>query len=218
MIISNSRRFIFVHVPKAAGTSVTHELSRCTTFRDIEVGGTAYGEKLQNLYSSRFDLRKHSTAAEIRAKAGPDVWWSFFVFGFVRNPYARAYSLWKFLRKWTDGPHHPLATELDFSAFVADERFGTPEIDITRPQADWLTLSGEALPGVDFIGRVERFDEDFSFMLSTIARKPISYRTRAPQNVSADADEWRAAMDPDTRRRIETVYDEDFQTFGYPKI
>lgn len=218
MIISNSRRFIFVHVPKAAGTSVTHELSRFTTFRDIEVGGTKYGEKLQNLYASRFDLRKHSTAAEIRAKAGPEVWSNFFVFGFVRNPYARAYSLWKFLRKWKEGPHHPIAAELDFAAFVADERFGTPEIDITRPQVDWLMDAGAPLPGVDFIGRVERFDEDLSFMLSTISRKPVAYRTSSPRNVSAETGEWEQAMDLDARRRIETVYDEDFKVFGYLKV
>jgi len=218
MIVSNSRRFIFVHVPKAAGTSVTHELSRFTTFRDVEVGGTPYGETLQNLYSARFGLRKHSTGAEIRDKAGPEVWRGFFVFGFVRNPYARAYSLWKFLRRWTDGPQHQIAAERDFDGFVADERFGAAEIDITRPQADWLTKAGEPLPGIDFIGRVERFDQDFSFVLSTISRRPIAYQTSARQNVSAEADEWREAMTPLARRRIETVYARDFETFGYPAI
>lgn len=218
MIVNNSRRFIFVHVPKAAGTSVTHELSRFTTFRDLEVGGSKYGEQLQNLYASRFDLRKHSTGAEIRAKAGPEVWRGFFVFGFVRNPYARAYSLWKFMRKWKEGPHHQIADALDFPAFVADERFGGAGIDITRPQADWLTQAGEPLPGLDFIGRVERFDEDFSFILSTIARRPIRFETNSPLNVTSEAGEWRQALDPATRRRIETVYAADFDAFGYQKI
>jgi len=218
MIVSNSRRFIFVHVPKAAGTSVTHELSRFTNFRDIEVGGTKYGEKQQNLYASRFDLRKHSTGADIRAKAGPEVWRGFFVFGFVRNPYSRAYSLWKFLRKWREGPYHDVAAGQSFAAFVADERFGTAEIEITRPQADWLTITGEPLPGLDFVGRVERFDEDFSFILSTISKKPVRYQTSAPMNVSTETDEWRNAMNPDVKRRIETVYAPDFEAYGYPEF
>jgi hypothetical protein len=34
--------------------------------------------------------------------------------------------------------------------------------------------------------------------------------------VSTEKDEWRKAMSPDVRRRIETVYASDFETYGYP--
>lgn len=216
MIVNNSSRFIFIHVPKAAGTSATRELSRFTTFRDIEVGGTKFGEKIQNLYSARFDLRKHSTGAQIRAKAGPEVWRGYFVFGFVRSPYARAYSLWKFMRKWKEGPHHDFAAGLEFEDFVASDQIAEGAIDIAKPQADWLVgPQGSVIEGIDFVGRVENFDADFSFVLSTIGRRRITYRSENRANVSADVEEWRGAMTPRAREAIEAVYAADFELFEY---
>ena len=218
MIVNNSHRFVFIHVPKAAGTSVTRELSRFTTFRDVEVGGTRYGEKIQDIYASRFDLRKHSPAAKIRAKAGPEVWRGYFAFAFVRSPYARAYSLWKFLRKWKEGPHHALAAGLSFEDFICAEDVRRGDVDIAKPQAHWLSdANGEIMDGVDFVGRVERFDEDFSFILSTIARRPTTYRSEKRENASADVGEWETEMTPRAQAAIDEIFAEDFRLFGYAK-
>ncbi|MGB0505155.1 MAG: sulfotransferase family 2 domain-containing protein [Pikeienuella sp.] len=216
MIINNSRRFLFIHTPKAAGTSVTRELSRFTTFRDIEVGGTKYGEKLQDSYSARFDLRKHSTAEAIRTKAGPDMWRNFFVFAFVRDPYARAYSLYRFLQKWRDGPHHAAAAEVTFEEFITSDAVYRGDIEIAKPQAHWLSnRRGELLPGIDFIGRLEQFDQDFSFILSTISRRPIAFKSVSKANVSTHSGEWKSAMTFDAQAAIEEIYAADFTLFGY---
>lgn len=219
MIINNSRRFIFVHVPKAAGTSLTRELARFTTFRDVEVGGTGYGEKLQDMYAARFDLRKHSTAQAIRAKAGPEVWRGYFVFAFVRDPYSRAYSLWRFLQKWREGPHHAQVAALSFEAFCADAAVQDGAIEIARPQAAWLTgPAGKLMQGIDFVGRVERLEEDLSFILSTIARRPLSAEGAMRANVSAEPGAWRAEMTDAAREAIERAYAVDFELFGYDRL
>lgn len=219
MIVNNANRFLFIHVPKAAGTSVTRELSRYTTFRDVEVGGTRYGEKLQDMYAARFDLRKHSTAAKIRAKAGPEVWRGYFVFAFARSPYSRAYSLWKFLRRWKEGPHHGLAEGRSFEAFIASSEVAEGVVDIARPQAHWLSdAEGRLMDGIDFVGRVERFDEDFSFILSAIARRPQTYRSEKRENASAEAGEWAGALTPRAKAAIEEIYAVDFDLFGYSRL
>lgn len=218
MIVNNSRRFIFVHVPKAAGTSVTRELSRFTTFRDLEVGGSRYGEKLQDMYAARFDLRKHSPARIIAAKAGEAAWKEFFVFAFVRCPFARAYSLYRFLNRWRDGPHHARVAALTFDQFIASDLVTKGLIEIARPQTYWLSdVEGRLLKGIDFIGRVERFEDDFSFILSTITRKPTAYRTGERCNASADPDEWRSALSTEARATIEEVYADDFELFGFSR-
>lgn len=219
MIVNNSHRFLFIHVPKAAGTSVTRELSRFTTFRDIEVGGTRYGEKVQDMYAARFDLRKHSPAGKIRAKAGPEVWRGYFVFAFVRSPYARAYSLWKFLRRWKDGPHNALASSLSFEEFIASASVRDGEIEIAKPQSTWLAdAQGRLMDGIDFVGRVENFDADFGFVLSTISRRPLDYKAEVRENASAEADEWEAAMTPEAQMAIESVYEQDFTLFGFETL
>ena len=218
MIVNNSRKFIFVHVPKAAGTSVTRELSRYTTFRDLEVGGSRYGEKLQDMYAARFDLRKHSPARTIAAKAGEAAWKEFFVFAFVRCPFARAYSLFRFLNRWRDGPHHARVAALTFDQFITSDLVTKGLIEIARPQSYWLSdMEGRLLKGIDFIGRVERFDDDFGFILSTVLRKPTVYRTNERSNVSADPDEWRDALSADARAAIEEVYACDFALFDFSR-
>lgn len=218
MIVNNSHRFLFVHVPKAAGTTVTKELSRFTTFRDIEVGGTRFGEKVQDMYAARFDLRKHSTAAAIRPKAGPEVWRGYFVFAFARNPYARAYSIYRFLLKWKDGPYYALVEPLSFEDFITSELVKDGMIEIARPQAYWLAdARGEIMQGIDFIGRLENFDEDFSFILSTILRRPTPFRALTRANSSTDVDEWRSAMSDKAQTAIEATYSQDFDLFGYER-
>lgn len=219
MIINNSRQFLFIHTPKAAGTTVTGELSRFTTFRDIEVGGTPYGEKFQDTYAARFNLRKHSTGEAIRSKAGPDMWRSYFVFAFVRNPFSRAYSLYRFLQKWREGPHHAAVAEVTFEEFITSESLFRGDIEIAKPQAHWMTdRKGDLLPGVDFIGRLENFDADFSFILSTISRRRIEYKSKQKQNVSTHPGEWRNAVTPDAKAAIEEIYAADFALFGYDRL
>ena len=218
MILNHQHRFLFIHVPKTAGTTVTRALSPLTTFRDIELGGTKYGEAIQERFAARFDLRKHSTGAMIRAKCPGHIWHRFFVFAFVRNPYARAYSVYRFLRRWKEGPHHALATSLDFTDFLHSEEVATNEIEIARPQTYWLSADGERLPGLNFIGRVEDFDRDFSFVLSTIHRRRIDWQDARRDNVSAGTAEWRGEMTPAAAARIEQLYASDFEMWEYDRV
>ena len=218
MILNHEHRFLFIHVPKAAGTTITRALSPLTTFRDIEIGGTKYGEALQDLFASRFDLRKHSTAEAIRAKCPGHVWRRFFVFAFVRDPYARAYSVYRFLQRWKDGPHHGEVSALDFEGFLASDAVVSGEIEIAKPQAHWLTKGGGMHPGIDFVGRVENFTEDFGFVQSVIHRKPMPWTGQRHDNVSTRSGEWRAAMTAEARERVEQLYAKDFELFDYPRL
>ena len=59
-IINNSYKFIFGHIPKAAGTTITNQLSAYTNYCDLEIGGTCFGEKIQPAYKKRFNISKHS--------------------------------------------------------------------------------------------------------------------------------------------------------------
>ncbi|MCX7933452.1 MAG: sulfotransferase family protein, partial [Rhodovarius sp.] len=105
-IINHSRRFIFVHVPKCAGTTVAEHFSRFSTYRDLEIGATALGEAVAAHYQERFGLAKHSTLEEIARVVGEEEIQSFLTFGFVRNPYDRVVSIFTFLRSWTGWPIH----------------------------------------------------------------------------------------------------------------
>lgn len=105
MLISNSRKFIYIHLHKCAGTSVEKALGKTLAWNDILLGSTPEGEQLQGIYKLLFGLAKHSSAAEVRAVVGHEVWHASYTFATVRNPYAVAVSLYthslKTLRRHT---------------------------------------------------------------------------------------------------------------------
>ena len=216
MILNHQHRFLFIHVPKAAGTTITRALSPLTTFRDLEIGGTKYGEAIQERFASRFDLRKHSTGKVLRNKCPGHVWRRFFVFAFVRNPYARAYSVYRFLQRWKDGPHHQTVSAQDFTEFLASEDVREGRVEIARPQVHWLCDRGSVLGGVDFVGRVENFAQDFGFVLSVIHRQPTTWDQGRHDNISTKKGEWQKHMTPEAQALIEDLYAEDFATWAYP--
>jgi hypothetical protein len=99
-LINHAHGFVFVHVPKNAGTSVAQYLSALSTYRDLEIGATALGEAAAPHIRQRFGLHKHSTLAEIRDVLGADTLSDFHTMAIVRDPEDRVRSVFEFLRAW----------------------------------------------------------------------------------------------------------------------
>lgn len=100
MILSTSHTFIFVHVPKTAGTSLTSALEpfgvypKRTVWRSI-MRRLPVVEPLDKVY-----LRKHETARGVRRKIGAEAFGRFHRFGVVRNPYDHAVSHYEFMKQF----------------------------------------------------------------------------------------------------------------------
>jgi len=229
MIINNSFKFIFVHVPKSAGTSVTKLLSGYSSYCDIEVGGTAMGEAIQPFFRARYGLSKHSTALEIKNVIGDALWDRYFTFALVRNPYARVYSSFKFLRRMR------AETRLDYLAplddlkslhdFVRSDYFRTEGMDrILKPQTFWIG-DGSANPtlAVDFVGRVETIADSITHISERVPglfgmAGNIEVPVLNSSGQSSD-ETWQSLIrDPNTERLIFEKYRIDFEMFGYDRV
>lgn len=222
MIINHTHKFIFVHIPKAAGTAVTSVLSTLSTYRDLEVGGTPLGEAAQTFYARRFGLRKHSRAEEILAVMGEDVFSGYFRFAFVRNPYERLASAFHFLRSWQGlGPDYRKKLEAcpDFESFLDTDLWtsqtpGRGPDAIFQPQVRWLFSAGgspECL--VDFVGKTENLEQDMRTILGRIGapepQNQLPHANRSPEYSLP------AVWKPEVIKRIQREYMTDFDTFGY---
>jgi len=104
MIISHKYKFIFIHIPKCAGTSITRTLAPLLGEHDLVIGCTPEGERLHQENMKKGGLTKHSTAQQIMQHVGPEIWNSYFKFSFVRNPWDLLVSwyLWSLKTEWDD--------------------------------------------------------------------------------------------------------------------
>jgi hypothetical protein len=216
-IINSSKKFVFVHVPKAAGTSVTNALSKYTTYQDLEIGGTHFGEQIQPAYKKRFGIGKHTPASGIREVIGQGAWDSMFKFSIVRNPYERVISTYKFLNKWEGTPEEfkkQLAKFNDINDYILsdmwEERDG-PDF-IFKPQTFWLTdINDRSKLIVDFVGKLEALDEDLARIVSKIEGSKAEMVT-APQLNKTEGD---FKLSSEAIEKINRVYARDFNFFDY---
>lgn len=145
MLISHTHKWIFIHVPKNAGSTITSALNEY-----VEVEGTEYKELIlgHKFKNDRIDSNffQHDTATVIKEKfneQGLD-YDSYFKFGVVRNPLSRLVSKWnywhKLVRKGKTFPHahHVVATYENFKDWII--RGGA---DSNIRQADYLYESNQ---------------------------------------------------------------------------
>ena len=77
MLISNTHKFIFIHLYKCAGTSIGRASIPTLRWNDLLLGNTSMGEKLSDIYFGLHGLRKHSSAIDgnvsLVTRSGPTI-------------------------------------------------------------------------------------------------------------------------------------------------
>jgi hypothetical protein len=134
MIICHSRKFIFVHIHKTGGTSVERALDPHLAWNALILGGSPFGERIQQPYAKKYGLNKHSSITEIAAICGRNILDEYFVFSIVRNPLSRLCSMYNFvatsLGNWAE------QQKIDFDDIAAHI---TPQAAQKKPALKWAS-------------------------------------------------------------------------------
>lgn len=98
-IISASHKFIFYHLHKCGGTSVEKSYEKVCNWDDLIVGSTENGEVIQQYYSKRFGIAKHSSVNDIIAAIGIERLNEYVGFSLVRDPWSVTESFYTWIAK-----------------------------------------------------------------------------------------------------------------------
>ncbi len=205
MLISDSKRFIFIHIPRTAGFSVHQALQPWVDHQNLDFSKARWEKDYP-----------HYTAREIREIAGKETLQEYFKFAFVRNPWDRMLSRYSYLKKFNDRPHEPLNPRgyyppgtLSFLQWLkGGEPHGVHPLDL-RPQKKWLVDDSGHI-GVDFVGRFETLEADFE----TICQK-IGLSLALPHVNRSDHGHYREYYDPEGRDIVAGIFREDIKTWSY---
>ncbi|MEM9006728.1 MAG: sulfotransferase family 2 domain-containing protein [Cyanobacteria bacterium P01_F01_bin.86] len=230
MLVCNTHKFIFVHIPKTAGTSVAVSLSQSFKWNDLIIGGTEFGELVQPHYKSTFGLSKHSSAREIKAIVGTDIWNEYYKFTFVRHPYTRTISLYTYIQKvlkvkglrgyfrFLLGKTHVQTWQLsqaylqtkNFSEFIRHEKF--LRSFTTASQTNYLIDHKDELD-IDFIGKFEDLSKDFATISNQVG---LESRPLGKSNVSLKSHKLKKPyLNEADYTYLGKLYAQDFENFTY---
>jgi hypothetical protein len=176
-------RFIFVHVPKTAGSSVT----------------AALGNKAS--------VATHTPLHEVEKGDR-------FAFAFVRNPWARMVSLYRFMcqKQWfpRDAFDQDAVRKMGFRNWLLTDNFVMTEDHPgatpmqRRPQVWWTE-------GCDYVGRVEDMPNSFHEACNLAGIGPV----RLPHSNRTSGSDWREEYDGETVEFVAEHFAADIERFGY---
>lgn len=194
MIVCQNKKFVFVKTNKIAGTTIVDTLAKKVSFDD----------SLRNL--SKGD---HESYQLISHKINLD---DFFVFTFVRNPWDRLVSMYKYLKdieipnaKKQNQNYISELDEIRFEEYIIRE-------DIWKPETFYSMLKNEDDKiDLDFIGKFENLNYDFNKLLKKLNIEDIklSHKNRSKHK------HYTEYYTPKTKQIVEDLYKDDITYFNY---
>ena len=229
-MILYQQRLIFIHIPKCAGSSIEYAFNHIDDheqydpdifgpdhrpIRAIEQGDVSFSDYFRS-YENFTEFRRRIRAKR-KMKPNPmknlqvteTQFKEFYKFTFVRNPWARVYSMYKHIMR----EEHKLKRyqmqdwkDQSFKAFLT-RYAGKKDI---MPQTYWLKSFKGNIP-MDYIGQFENLQGDFETICSNMKMST----PELPHIYKGSKDNYQDHYDNQMVELIADVYAEEIQLFGY---
>lgn len=205
MVVNSRYKFVFVHIPKTAGKSVSTVLRELPGDRPAWTART----KHETLYEFRQRVRARQTRVEWLLQANPA---RYFSFAFVRNPWDRMASLYRYLVE--SRPREEIAGVESFDDFLERAKDGEPwimSLHSMRLQKDFC-CSPDGAWLADWVGHYESLGRDMEVIQKSVGIKVnLGWVNRS----SNSAGEYSNKYTTSGIRVVERLFGEDVELFRY---
>lgn len=220
MVISQEEKYIFIHIPKTAGTSITHSMLKETGIKPASIKGVD---------GKNHDVITHSGALQLKQILGVH-YDEFYSFTVVRNPWDRMVSLYNFklqsAQQRLSGlrPQKPGTTrkgdmkEIAYLSSLGFERWVFEgqcdnhlygESLTKLPQLCWLTDEQGRLI-VNHVAKFENLDQELE-----ILKQKFAMNFNGPTGNPSIHAPWSLYYNRDTFECIKERFQVDIDEFGY---
>ena len=205
-MISLTKKFIFVHIYKTAGSSVRDALKEY--FPRVARRKRFINNLLQTVAGKKLffeQLAQHATAMDYKEYL-EEKYDSYFKFAFVRNPFDWEVSQYQFAVQTPVHPQYELFRSMPFGEYI---RWRCREAPVY--QLDFVSGSDGSMI-VDRIGKFETLERDFASICATLGiRAQLRHINQSRRGKAA------LYYDEDTRKLVADTFARDFEAFGYSK-
>lgn len=210
MPIDHDHAFVFVHIPKTAGTSILCSLFGVSVDRYEFVDSSKLSKEYQTRCLIGDDgafrrLHHYPLSKIVQLQDDLD---RFYKFAFIRNPFDRMVSEYFFLRFNRAMPFD------DFLENIVKMTFEQGKLTTwfsfhLLPQLEFVSLNGKV--ACDFLGRFESLHRDYRKLCDAIGieRKPL------PEYKKSTRRHYREYYSSQSRAIVESLYKKDLDAFNY---
>ncbi len=209
MLLSFEKQFLFVHVPRAAGTSVRDTLAPYIAgSQQYLINRLLDGVGLRVNHVGPFPkqrFRVHDTARIAKFWLPCEAYDRLFKFAFVRNPWDRMVSMYSYIRMRTDHRRHREVTQLKgFEDYLKYEfrRRVTSQLEMISDRRGKII--------VDYVGRFERLETDFADVCQHIGIESQFLHKNQSQH-----EPYENYYNDCTRRLVADYFANEIEYFGY---
>ncbi len=219
MLVSDSKKFIYIHTSRTAGRSTKRALSK---YASLNITSSHSTPKKNQKFPKGWIVGSHSRPRILKKYLGAKVWDTYFKLVFVRNPYSWAISRWtyehrknpaaiKFIRK--GGAQAQEVFHKWLVRFKGEYYLPHLENGLIAPGA-WMSsyvMDSAGNKMVDFVGRFEQLEKDFS----AVCRK-IGINASLPHIGGVKGKKhYSVYYTPVTRKLAKSMFVEDLKVFNY---
>jgi hypothetical protein len=205
VLISDSHRFLFVHVQKTGGSTIDNGLT--TALGDVRrISAANRHAPLDRLLQLEPGLQDYWTA------------------GFVRNPWARMLSWWRMMERFRDGAAEGIERYVDH---LARNRFASAIVEahpdfesfvmhapdehprLRKPQVAFLNNERKR---ADFTGHQESLESDLHHIYDHLG---LEWSGLQSVNIDPGRPDYREVYNARTRQRVAELFEADLRAYDY---
>lgn len=218
MILSTSHNFLFVHIPKTAGTALTAALSPFGVGSNRTLLRSIMRRLPVTEAPERAHIRKHDPAFRIARKITRPVYDGFHTFTVVRNPFDHAVSHFEFMKEFRIRKVAERIRAMSFEEYLAyriKPPFWNDTFFARQPNQTWFVTDRDGALMVDRVMYFETLQADFDRLVADLRLEGAELQHINRTKAKSDKKPYAAYYDATTEDMVRSYYAEDFRTFGY---